>query len=86
VNYYWFDIETYYRTTAHLTIEQDMAYRRLLDLYYQTEKPIPLDMMRVADEIRIVPSVIESVLNEFFVRHEDGWHRSPADQARERGE
>lgn len=85
MNNYWFDIRHYWKTTDHLSNMQDLAYRRLLDLYYGTGEPISRDLTWVAEQIDIVPAVIEPVLNEFFVLKDDGWHRSPEDQARERG-
>lgn len=43
MNYYPFHIGDYASATRHLSWDEDAAYRRLLDLYYTTEKPIPLD-------------------------------------------
>ena len=38
-------IGDYRSATAHLTNDEDLAYMRLLDYYYETESPIdkPLD-------------------------------------------
>lgn len=49
VNYYPFHIGDYVRETAHLSMLEDAAYRRLLDLYYTTEKPFeqPVDELCV---------------------------------------
>lgn len=83
---YWFDIAHYWATTAHLSDEEDLAYRRLLDLYYDnSEKPISCDIMSVSAEISVYPCIIRKILNEFFIVKDDGWHRRPEDQARERG-
>jgi uncharacterized protein YdaU (DUF1376 family) len=43
MHYYKFNIADYRSATAHLTNEEDLAYRRLLDMYYDTEVPIPND-------------------------------------------
>lgn len=81
---YWFDIVHYWDTTRHLSNEEDLAYRRLLYMYYDNEKPISCDILRVSAGISIHPFVVEKILNEFFILKDDGWHRSPEDQARER--
>jgi hypothetical protein len=44
VNYYPHHIGDYLRDTVHLTMIEDGAYRRMLDLYYASEKPLPLDL------------------------------------------
>ena len=40
MNYYPFHIGDYLSATRHLSWEEDAAYRRLLDTYYTTEKPV----------------------------------------------
>jgi len=73
MHYYQFNIGDYKAATAHLTNEEDLAYRRLLDMYYDSESKIPLDTQWVARRIRVEASVIRDVLNDMFVRHEDGY-------------
>ena len=73
MHYYQFNIGDYRAATAHLTNEEDLAYRRLLDMYYDTEQKIPLDTQWVGRRIRMEPSVVFDVLSDMFVRHEDGW-------------
>jgi uncharacterized protein YdaU (DUF1376 family) len=59
--------------TAHLTTEEDLAYRRLLDLYYSTERPFN-DCSTVARKIRISAQIVDVILKEFFVFDEKiGW-------------
>lgn len=38
----------YMRDAAHLTLLEHGAYNRLLDIYYATEKPFPLDVRALA--------------------------------------
>jgi uncharacterized protein YdaU (DUF1376 family) len=76
VNYYSFHIGDYISNTVHLTPLEDLAYRRLLDLYYQTEAPITTDMKALARRIRLDHDVIESVLSEFFELTEYGHENS----------
>lgn len=74
----------YERKTSHLTMLEDGAYRRMLDHYYATCKPLPLGaehLYRIcrafADEERCA---IDKVLKAFFVRKRDGYHNERADE------
>lgn len=71
--WYKFHIGDYLTHTVHLSDAEDLAYRRLLDLYYMSEKMIPLDTDAVARKIRLDLDITESVLGEFFERTEDGY-------------
>jgi uncharacterized protein YdaU (DUF1376 family) len=71
--WYKFHIGDYLTHTVHLSDAEDLAYRRLLDLYYMSEKMIPLDHEVVARKIRLDLDITESVLGEFFERTEDGY-------------
>jgi len=84
VIWYKFHLGDYITHTTHLSDAEDLAYRRLLDLYYMSEQPIPLDCVLVARKIRIDLDITESVLGEFFERTEEGYfnHRCDAEIAR----
>ena len=71
--YYSFHIGDYRAATAHLTNEEDLAYRRLIDMYYDTELPIPDDFVWVARRIRSSVDVVKSVLQDMFVLTDEGW-------------
>jgi len=71
--WYKFHIGDYLTHTVHLSDAEDLAYRRLLDLYYMSEKEIPLDTESVARKIRLDLDITESVLGEFFERTETGY-------------
>ena len=73
MHYYQFNIDDYRGATAHLSNEEDLAYRRLLDMYYDTEQKIPLDLAWVAKRLRVNTSTLNDVLNDMFERHEDGY-------------
>lgn len=77
--YYQFHIGDYRAATAHLTNEEDLAYRRLLDMYYDTEKPIPNDVAWLQRRIRVEGSVIRDVLNDMFQASEEGYRHARAD-------
>jgi uncharacterized protein YdaU (DUF1376 family) len=73
MHYFQFNIADYRSATVHLSNEEDLAYRRLLDMYYDMETKIPLDTQWVARRIRVDSEVIKSVLTDMFEQHEDGW-------------
>ena len=82
MNYYPFHIGDFAAHTAHLSFEEDIAYRRMLDWYYLNEKALPLDVAKLARLIRMPKSLpaIRVVLEEFFVQSDDGWHNKRADE------
>lgn len=82
--WYKFHLGDYITHTTHLSDAEDLAYRRLLDLYYMSEKLIPLNTESVARKIRIDLDITESVLGEFFERTENGYfnHRCDAEVAK----
>ena len=84
MNFYKHHLGDYMRATSHLSMLEDAAYRRLLDAYYVREAPIPSDIKQACRLARASSSpereAVETVLQEFFELHEDGWHNSRADQ------
>jgi uncharacterized protein YdaU (DUF1376 family) len=79
MHYYNFNIGDYMKHTLHLTPEEDLAYRRLLDMYYDTESPIPNNIPLVSRRLRMDSNIVESVLNEFFEASQDGYKNYRAD-------
>ena len=77
--WYKFHLGDYITHTLHLSDAEDLAYRRLLDLYYMSEKPIPLDTESVSRKIRLDLDVTESVLGEFFEHTENGYRNARCD-------
>jgi uncharacterized protein YdaU (DUF1376 family) len=77
--WYKFWIGDYITHTTHLADAEDLAYRRLLDLYYMSEKPIPLDTQSVARKIRLDLDITETVLEEFFDKGVDGYRHGRCD-------
>lgn len=73
--YYIHHIGDYLAHTAHLSILEHGVYCRLLQVYYLTEKPIPIEDphrsigAKSPDEIEAV----NQVLKEFFKQSPDGW-------------
>lgn len=83
MHHYPHHIGDYRAHTAHLTMTEDGCYRRLLDLSYMTEKPLPCDVAAVqrlaGARDKTERAAVETVLREFFTLQEDGWHQSRVD-------
>jgi uncharacterized protein YdaU (DUF1376 family) len=82
MNFYPFHLGDYVKKTAHLTPTEDLIYRRLIDRYYMTEAPIPLDIECVARLIgmRDHVSFVSDILSEFFLKSEDGYRHERCDE------
>ena len=73
MHYYNFHIGDYKSHTNHLTIIEDLAYRRLLDLYYMTEKPIIGDQAARLICMKDHGHEVLGVLLEFFEETAEGF-------------
>lgn len=82
MNFYPFHPGDYMLRTAHLEPIEDLAYRRLLDLYYVNEGPIEGDAESIARVIRMRANSVEvkAVLDEFFTFDGAVWRHSHCDQ------
>jgi len=82
MHYYQFNIGDYVSSTQHLDENEDLAYRRMLDIYYSKESPLPEDQKEIARLIRMRThsECIAIVLREFFVLGKDGYHCKRADK------
>ena len=82
MHYYQFNIGDYASHTRHLDLLEDLAYRRLLDLYYLHERPLSNDASVVAKQIgmRDHAALVRDVLNEFFEHSQEGYASSRADK------
>ena len=78
MRFYPFHVGDYQAHTSHLTDTEDLAYRRMLDLYYLGESALPDDAQWIARRIRM-PAAIEEVrqiLSEYFQPGEDGFQHN----------
>ena len=80
MNYYEHHLGDYLRDTAHLSMVEDGAYRRLLDAYYIRETPLPLASRELHRLVRAAAKqdrqAVDVVLREFFIETAGGWvHR-----------
>lgn len=82
MNYYPFHVGDYMTHTAHLSPLEDLAYRRLLDLYYISETCLPPDAAACARKIRMRDSLaeVQQVLSEFFTETPEGWRSQRCDE------
>lgn len=98
MHYYQFNIGDYAAHTRHLSLLEDLAYRRLLDLYYSSEKPLIKDVKKLARLLTMSghEAEITQVLEDFFSLSDDGYiqnrvneeiakYHSKADSARANG-
>ncbi|GAB2704090.1 YdaU family protein [Comamonas sediminis] len=83
MNHYPHHIGDFRSATRHLTFVERALYRELLDLYYDTERPLNADLQKLA---RLVLAqgeeqceALSGVLDEFFVLQDDGWHNDRCD-------
>ncbi len=81
MNYYPFHLGDYATHTKHLGLLEDLAYRRMIDLYYTTEKPLSNDPENVARLIgmREHSTIVTEVLSDFFLKSEDGYRNKRCD-------
>lgn len=83
MNYYSHHIGDYLTDTAHLSILEDGAYRRLMDRYYSTEMPISADESALFRVLRArspdEQEAVRVVLKEFFDLTEAGWTHKRCD-------
>ena len=84
MNYYPFHIGDYVSATRHLSWSEDCAFRRLLDVYYTSEKPLPLELRAVCRLVMATSEeqreAVQVVLEEFFQRTDAGWVNRRADE------
>lgn len=75
MHYYQFNLGDYASKTQHLTEMEDLAYRRMIDLYMRIESPLPLDVQEIArlTRMRSHTDCIANVLRDFFVETADGY-------------
>ena len=80
MNHYPHHIGDFDRATRHLSRLERSVYRDLLDLYYDTEHQLTLDMTalcrRIIARSNEESAAVEQVLNEFFTKTAHGWYHS----------
>ena len=80
MHYYQFHIGDYMSHTRHLSLYEDLAYRRLLDFYFLHEQPIKHRDIARQIGMRDHEEDVLTVLNEFFLSTPDGFVNPRADK------
>lgn len=80
--YYQFDIDKWIKRTHYLLPEEEGIYLRLINYYYDTEKPLPLDLRIVARRLRLEAyyDQMQHIVQEFFEETPEGWRNSKCDR------
>lgn len=82
MHYFQFNIGDYASHTRHLSLLEDLAYRRLLDVYYLKDGILIGSASEVSRQIgmRDHISEVEQVLQDFFIaNNEGGWNHTRCD-------
>lgn len=82
MHYYKFNVASWAKDTGHLSLKEEGIYLRLINYYYDTEKPIPLKTHLVLRKLRVAdePEAVELILEEFFTKTKKGWVHNHCDK------
>lgn len=76
MKWYQFWIADYRKDTTHLSHEEHYIYRSLIDIYYETEKPIDSNLRPLLRRLGLTSDqqlLLENVLSDFFIDTEKGY-------------
>ena len=73
MDWYRFNVIEYRRTTRDLPDAEDLAFRRLIDLYFIGEGPLPFDKDSLVRAVGLDWDCIEPVLKTFFELTPEGY-------------
>lgn len=83
MHYYSHHIGDYRRDTSALSMIEHGAYRLLMDEYYVSGKPLPLDVVKLCRIVRALSKAerdaVSFILSEFFTPEDDGFHQCRID-------
>ena len=84
INHYPRHVGDFIRDTVGLSLAERGAYTALLDQYYASEKPLPLD---AGERYRMAAATsaaerkaVDYVVSRYFTEQADGWHQKRADK------
>ena len=82
MHYYKFNVSDWQSAVRHLTPEEEGVYIRLINHYYDSEKPIPLDTQPVIRKLMLGSHsvTVQSILEEFFVKTERGYEKEKCNE------
>jgi len=83
MNYYPHHIGDFNNATRHLTRVERSVYRDATELYYDTEKPLPLDIPTLERKLMCKTDeekwALGDILAEFFIKTDEGYFQSRCD-------
>lgn len=82
MNFYKHHLGDYDGATSHLSWDEDMAYTRLLRIYYRREQAIPdAERYRLCRATsKALRAAVDAVLGEFFKMIDGAWHNKRAEE------
>lgn len=82
MNFYPFHIGDYAAHTRHLSLMEDLAYRRLIDLYYLSEGSIVGSWELIARRIGMsdISSDVKYILETYFELNGEKWVNKRCDE------
>ena len=84
MNYFEHHIGDYDQATAHLSAVEDGIYSRLIRWYMASEGPLPLDLTAIQRRVRAhsrdEKNAVKTILAEFFVQCDEGFHQHRCDE------
>ena len=82
MNFYPFHIGDYAAHTRHLSLMEDLAYRRLIDLYYLSEGSIVGNAELIARRIGMseISSDVKYILETYFEQNGENWINKRCDE------
>lgn len=75
MHYYKFNIADWNLGTAHLSLVEEAIYFRLINHYYDSELPIPLETQSVFRRLRMASEsvIAQQIIDEFFIKTDKGY-------------
>ena len=82
MHYYKINISDWQSSTRHLTPEEEGVYFRLINHYYDTERPIPLETQSVIRRLMLGSHsvIVQSILDEFFTKTDRGYEKEKCNE------
>lgn len=84
MNYYPHHIGDFRSGTVNMTRQSRWIYRDMMDVYYDTEKPLPDDLDLLCDMIGVETDeerrIVERLLRFKFIKTEDGYRHERCDE------
>jgi uncharacterized protein YdaU (DUF1376 family) len=84
VHYYQYNIKEFRSGTVNMSRQARWIYRDMLDVYYDTEKPLPLDLDTLCEVIGVESveerAIVQRLLRFKFVRTEEGYRHTRCDE------